>query len=420
MNNNPCFRLLKISFILIVLFYTPNAWGQTEGCTDPYALNYNSNATWNDGSCIYEETIYIPPPFLDLPAAVAETSGLIFWSGGIWTFNDSGGNPELYKVDTISGDIVQTVTITNGNNVDWEDIAQDDQYIYVGDFGNNAGNRKDLVIYKLPKSGIPVTGNIDIQAEVIAYSYADQDDFTPSVHNNEYDCEAIIWIDDSLYLFTKNWVSETTRLYILPDEPGSYEVWPTDSLDVDGLVTGAAYSDELGQVVLLGYKSYIPFMFLLFDYHENDLFSGNKRRIQMPGLLGVQTEGICFMEGYDGFISCEQSLINQKLFTFSTREWTDTTLLHIRESFDKLEVEVHPNPVDSGLLTINIHNSRNESYHIKLYDSSGKIVYRREHKATAGSSKQTFIINIPEIMPGMYFLQILADEFYAKEKVVVR
>ena len=121
-----------------------------------------------------------------------------------------------------------------------------------------------------------------------------------------------------------------------------------------------------------------------------------------------------------GFISCEQSLINQRLFTLSTREWTDTTLFHIKESLHKLEIEVHPNPLDSGALSVDIYNSQQESFNIKLYDSSGKVVYRRLHEAAPGMNKQSFILSIPDIKPGMYFLHILSDDLFAKEKIIVR
>jgi hypothetical protein len=33
--------------------------------------------------------------------------------------------------------VLRTVAITNATNVDWEDIAQDASYIYIGDIGNN-------------------------------------------------------------------------------------------------------------------------------------------------------------------------------------------------------------------------------------------------------------------------------------------
>jgi hypothetical protein len=413
------FYILIICFALSI-FITSHATGQVEGCTDPQALNYNSGATWNDGSCYYEETYFIPDHFTYLPAALSETSGLIYCLGGIWTFNDSGGEASIYKLDTINGEIIQTITISNGANVDWEDIAQDEDHIYVGDFGNNGGNRKDLLIYKLDKADIPATGNVSLNAEIIAYSYEDQDDFTPHYNENEYDCEAMICFEGNIYLFTKNWMSETTRLYTLPAEPGNYSILPVDSLDVSGLVTGAAHSDELDQVVLSGYRNYAPFLYLLFDYHENSFFSGNKRNIQMPGIFGAQTEGVCFKEGSTAFLSCEESLFNQQLFSFSTAAWTDTTILDIRESLNKLEIKVHPNPVDNSELSIDILNPARASYQVNIYDSSGKKVYSEKYSSPVGEAKYSFKVRIPEVRPGMYLLHILSGNLFAKEKVMVR
>lgn len=413
-------RTLQLFFTAIIFLLASPASGQIEGCTDPYALNYNSNASWNDGSCIYEETFFIPMQHLELPEALEETSGLIFWADGIWTFNDSGGDPKIYKVDTISGIIIQEITISNGNNVDWEDIAQDEDHIYVGDFGNNSGTRKDLLIYRIAKADIPSTGNADVSAEVISYSYADQEDFTPKPENNEYDCEAMICVEGNIYLFTKNWVSETSRLYSMSSEPGNYSLLPLDTLNTSGLVTGAAFSDELGQVILSGYRNYMPILFLLFDYPEYSFFSGNKRLIQMPGIFGAQTEGVCFAEGYNAFLSCEKSLLNQKLFTFSTATWTDTTMVYLQENHMKLEVEVYPNPVDGGPLTIDIYNPQKDSYHIKIYESSGKLVLNREYKASVGNNKHTLTVSIPEITTGMYLLHIFSEDMYANEMLIIR
>jgi len=413
-------RPMQLVFIALSVFYTSHAIGQIEGCTDPQALNYNSGATWNDGSCFYDETFFIPDHYTYLPDTLSETSGLIYCLGGIWTFNDSGSDAKIYKLDSINGDIIQNITISNGGNVDWEDIAQDEDHIYVGDFGNNAGNRKDLVIYKITKSDIPASGNADVFAEIIAYSYADQVDFTPQLNDNEYDCEAMICVEGNIYFFTKNWVSETTRLYTLPAEPGNHSIWPVDSLDVSGLITGAAYSDDLDQIVLCGYRNYAPFLFLLFDYHENSFFSGNKRKIQMPGIFGAQTEGVCFKEGYTALLSCEKSLFNQQLFTFSTAIWTDTTLVSIHESQNTLEIKIHPNPVDKGELWIEINNPERAIYQVRIFDSSGTEVYRRDHNAPAGELKHSFKVQIPEISPGIYLLHILSGELYAKDMVIVR
>src|SRR6056297_4303255 len=78
--------------------------------------------------------------------AMSESSGLINIQGRFITHNDSGGESILYEIDTLSGEIARMVTVIGTENTDWEDLASDDTYIYIGDFGNNAGNRTDLRI----------------------------------------------------------------------------------------------------------------------------------------------------------------------------------------------------------------------------------------------------------------------------------
>lgn len=88
----------------------------------------------------------------ELPNEIEETSGLLFFNGKLITHNDSGDGPNLYEIDTLSGAISRVITITNATHIDWEDISQDDTYIYIADIGNNNGNREDLKIYKVLKS----------------------------------------------------------------------------------------------------------------------------------------------------------------------------------------------------------------------------------------------------------------------------
>src|SRR5690606_14700262 len=82
---------------------------------------------------------------LETPA-LDETSGLLFYNNTFITHTDSGGKAELYEVNPTTGAITRTVEITNATNGDWEDIAQDSTHIYIGDIGNNSGDRTDLKI----------------------------------------------------------------------------------------------------------------------------------------------------------------------------------------------------------------------------------------------------------------------------------
>jgi len=325
----------------------------------------------------------------------------------------------IYKVDTISGEIIQSITVLNAENTDWEDITQDEDNIYVGDFGNNNGDRKDLKVYKLSKSSIPPIGNASVSAGVISFSYGDQHDFTPSYNANEYDCEAITCVDNMLYLFTKNWVSQTTRLYELPTVSGTYSILPVDSFDVDGLITGAGYSGDKNQVIMSGYKNYKPFLFLLFDYYENEFFSGNKRRIDTDGLLGAQTEGICFKNGYNALLSCEKSIIDQQVFKLNTAIWTDTTYTVLPELIEDLLIRVHPNPVRSDKLKIDVFQPGVEECFINIYNLLGRSMLAQKHKINSKRKKTTISLGIPEIAPGIYMLHVIAGNSYAIKKIVI-
>ena len=78
--------------------------------------------------------------------------------------------PGLFYLN-LKGEIVKTRNIKNIKNNDWEDIAMDDEYLYVADMGNNYDTRKNLSIIKIPKNQ-----NSD-SFEVINFSYPEQKSF---------------------------------------------------------------------------------------------------------------------------------------------------------------------------------------------------------------------------------------------------
>ncbi|MEL6590047.1 MAG: T9SS C-terminal target domain-containing protein, partial [Bacteroidota bacterium] len=89
--------------------------------------------------------------FSTIPSSVDETSGLaVNGPNKIWTHNDSGGQNELYELDTL-GNLNRILTILNANLVDWEELAKDDVgNFYIGDFGNNGNARTNQKIYIIP------------------------------------------------------------------------------------------------------------------------------------------------------------------------------------------------------------------------------------------------------------------------------
>ncbi len=331
--------LKKVLFFIIFLKISLALHAQVRGCPDPAAANYNDSATVNDGSCIYAQASITPKLKYNLNNSLNETSGLLWWNKLIWTHNDSGGQPQLYGLDSSSGNIVRTVTITNAGNTDWEDMAQDGQYIYIGDFGNNAnGNRTNLKIYRVKKTGIKTKDSLT--ATVIHFSYSDQTDFLPTGSNNtNFDCEAMIVYNDSLFLFSKDWKDGKTRLYKLPKEPGTYVAQKTAELNVDGLITGAEVISDKRLIALTGYNiSVTPFIYLLYDFSGSDFFSANKRKIQVNQSF-TQVEGICALNNNNFYISNETF---QKLFTVPAKFQTINLNTFLKAYYSKISQNIMP------------------------------------------------------------------------------
>lgn len=312
--------------ILSILLYVSlwNTYAQL-GCTDVQALNFNPLAQWNDGSCIYPPTNYSSLWIQDLPNVLIENSGLIFWNDFIWTINDGGSTPSIYKLDQ-NGVVLDTIHIASATNVDWEAMTQSNTKIYIGDFGNNAGNRTDLGIYEINKSDI-LAGNMNVTAQKRAFKYGDQLDFTVQTNGHSFDCESFYYDADSLVLISKAWNNFYAKRYRFESVwSDTLVIFPQDSLYMDGLITDVSYDTLSKRTLAIGYKNngsnfYTSFVYLLFNHPDTHIFSGNKRRIELGNMLTLsQTEGITFKDSASGFFSSEQIssviTIPPKLFSF--------------------------------------------------------------------------------------------------------
>jgi hypothetical protein len=223
---------------------------------------------------------------------LTESSGLICFDHGLWTLNDGGNPAVLYKIDFGSGIIMRRVFVANALNSDWEALTQDTQWVYIGDFGNNFGNRRDLRILRISKMDLLKD---TVMAETIQFSYSNQKDFKLPVNEHNFDCEAFCAVDDSLYLFSKNWANHNTSVYVLPKIPGNYTICPVDSFNSDGLITDADYDEASRTLVLIGYDNkklcVHSFLWVFKDFDRNNFFSGKKKRIKLR-LFIKQTEAI--------------------------------------------------------------------------------------------------------------------------------
>lgn len=132
-------------------------------------------------------------------------------------------------------------------NLDWEDLAEDGQgTVFVDDAGNNANTRRDLAVYRVPRAAGEPVGKI-------CFRYPDQTAFPPSKAARNFDCEALLWHAGKLYLFTRDRGQQrTSKVYTLPDQPGTYTATLLTTLPLSGQLTGVDLSPDGRTLALLG------------------------------------------------------------------------------------------------------------------------------------------------------------------------
>ncbi len=222
---------------------------------------------------------------------IDESSGIVMsrqYPGIFWTHNDSGDLPRLFAVRA-NGQLVAQVRIKGAKNIDWEDIANDDQgRLYICDIGNNMNRRRELTIYVI-KEPNPFTKTSALVTKQTNYRYPDQQRF-PDLEKFNFDAEACFWGSGSLYILTKHRSDPHTQLYRLNLFSRESPQTPTliAEYDIGGMVTGADLSPDGRRLAVLTYKK-----IHLFDKpndHDNYL-AGRHKEINIK--FG-QAEGICF------------------------------------------------------------------------------------------------------------------------------
>lgn len=178
-----------------------------------------------------------------LPPSLQEISGLESLDGERFVaINDGGNSAELYVLNH-HGELEKTVKVLGATNQDWEALASDGSYLYVGDIGNNLNKRKDLCVYKIALQDIRQA--TEVKAEKITFNYSEQVAFPPNGEQKRYDAEGMAYYQSFLWIFTKindvPW-SGKTLVYKLPIEPGNYHLSMERSIFIGG---GGWWSDAV-------------------------------------------------------------------------------------------------------------------------------------------------------------------------------
>ncbi len=225
----------------------------------------------------------------------------------IWTVVDSN-HPILFGLDS-TGAMTKAIHLNNLNN-GWEDVSQDDHgNFYIGDFGNNDNTRRDLKIYKIPDPS-RIEESI-VTAEIIAFSYQDQREFPPPAAQMNFDMDAMVCFNDSIFLFSKNRTrpySGYSKVYRLPATPGKYVAELVDSVYLgpgamlETWVTSAALSPDKKTLALLTHGK----IWLFSNFTGSHFFSGVKTTIELDHYS--QKEGIVFRDNRTLYLSDERTV----------------------------------------------------------------------------------------------------------------
>ncbi|MHC4832039.1 MAG: hypothetical protein ACYTFT_17085, partial [Planctomycetota bacterium] len=80
---------------------------------------------------------------------IDESSGIVFHKGAYFTHNDSGGDPVIYRSETLDFKDPERLEVPGAEAVDWEDIATVGDDLLIGDIGDNARKRKHVTLYRV-------------------------------------------------------------------------------------------------------------------------------------------------------------------------------------------------------------------------------------------------------------------------------
>ena len=226
--------------------------------------------------------------------SLRESSGLTNLDGRLFSFNDSGNTSEIFEIKPGSSFIEKTFQ-TGLTNIDWEAITNDGENFYIGEFGNNLGIRKDLKVYQVPfRNDSLIIDSI----KIIPFHYPEQIDFTPKNISNNFDAEAMVFLDGNIHLFTKEWVTNTVSHYLIDKNlTENQPAQKLESFDTGFVVTDASVFDN--RLYVVGYTKKASVFLMIFEKDENCNLFFNKplKKFALGRAFNIgQIEGITATE----------------------------------------------------------------------------------------------------------------------------
>lgn len=247
---------------------------------------------------------------------INEASGLVVSNvhpATLYTHNDSGGDPDVYMIDTL-GRYQGKITLEGVKNKDWEDIAVgpgeylDSSYIYVGDIGDNDGKREQIQVYRFPEPS-KVQKTLKVKPQKINLVYPD----------GPRDAETLIvdpWTGD-LFVLSKRDTSNI--LYRAPAKDlgkGEVKMEKIMKLPITMAVAGDISAD--GKQIVI--KNYWVIYYWLREEGETVPEALARKPLQLPYKPEPQGEAIAFSIKGDRFFTLSENRFRIKPVLYQYRK----------------------------------------------------------------------------------------------------
>ncbi len=358
--------------------------------------------------------------------AIIEASGISASSknpGVFWTFNDSGGENKIYAFSS-SGKDLGTYQIEGAINKDWEDIAigpgptENEQYIYIGDIGDNGKTRYFKYIYRIQEpyvdsSQAPVDTVLEGVSRLI-FRYPE---------GIKYNAESLMIdpLNKDIYIVLKEYDSRVYRV----KKPYSFHWTPEIIVDTLEVVTSlllyskanAADISSDGKEILIKDDD-IVYYWNRGEYEsiENALI---KDPVILPYIKEPNGEGICWAPDVSGYYTLSEGL-HPHLY-FYPRIITNISYNENYSIKYKLD-QNYPNPFN---LTTTISYQLPESVEVELlvFNISGQLITTLVNKKQAAGTysvqwngRDGKGLKVPH---GVYFYRLITDSLISTKKMML-
>lgn len=270
------------------------------------------------------------------PPEVVEISGLAASrknEGVLWAHNDSGDVARVIAFST-SGEPRGMYEIGGAEAIDWEDMAigpgpqPGEDYLYLGDIGDNAAKRAEIVVYRAVEPDIDTKVGSDIEGvERIVLRYPDA----------PHDAETLLVdpLNGDLVIVTKEIATGNSGVYRASaaalatgdatlERAGGIEkarLTPTSAApeDASPLVRGVGYLPTGGDVsrdgALIAIRTYGSVFLWARDENTSlaDALAGAP--CEAPSTIEPQGEAIAFDGGGDGYFTVSEG-VSPPLYRF--------------------------------------------------------------------------------------------------------